>query len=87
MTQISLTTFRRNPARYFDHVTETEEPLVVTRQAGKGNFVVMAEADFRGWQETVHLLGSPKNAERLIGSLRQIQAGSTTEQELVRPSK
>jgi antitoxin YefM len=87
MTPISLTTFRRNLARYFDQVTETGEPLVVTRQAGNGNVVVMAEADFRGWQATVHLLSSPKNAERLIESLRQIRAGSSPEQELVRPTR
>jgi antitoxin YefM len=36
--------------------------LFVTRQGGKGTVVIMAEEEFAGWQETVHLLSSPKNA-------------------------
>jgi antitoxin YefM len=86
MGHVSLTDLRQNMARYFDQVTDDREPLVVTRQGGKGNVVVISEAEFQGWQETVHLLSSPKNAQRLMDSVRQIRAGTTSEHKLVTPS-
>jgi antitoxin YefM len=55
MGHISFTDLRRNMARYFDAAVANREPVVVTRQGGKGNVVIMSEAEFAGWQETVHL--------------------------------
>ena len=40
---------------------------------------------FRGWQQTVHLLSSPKNAERLMEAVRQIEAGQTQARALIVP--
>jgi antitoxin YefM len=85
MSHVSFTELRQNMARYFDQVTEDREPLVITRSGGKGNLVVMSEAEFAGWQETVHLLSSPKNAERLRASVRQMEAGGARERELIVP--
>jgi antitoxin YefM len=83
MTHVSLSELRQNIATYFDHVVEDREPLVVTRQGDKGNVVVLSEDEFAGWQETVHLLSSPKNAERLMRSIRQLRAGGARERDLV----
>jgi antitoxin YefM len=85
MSHVSLSELRQNIATYFDHVVEDREPLVVTRQGDKGNVVVLSEAEFTGWQETVHLLSSPRNATRLIRSIRQVQAGGAREHDLVAP--
>lgn len=71
MARVSLTEFRRNMAGYCDRITRDREPLVVTRSGGKGNVVMMSEAEFERWRETVHLLSSPKNAERLMASIGQ----------------
>jgi antitoxin YefM len=87
MSHVSFTDLRQNMASYFDRVTADREPLVVTRQGNNGNLVVMAEEEFAGWQETVHLLSSPKNAERLMASIRQIKAGRTRERELLEPGR
>jgi len=84
---VSLTSLRQNIAAYFDQVTDDREPLVVTRSGGKGNLVVMSEAEFAGWQETVHLLSIPKNAERIMASVRQIKAGGARERKLIAPNK
>ena len=65
MTHVSFTELRQNMASLFDRVSEDRDPLVVTRSGGKGNLVVLAEDEFAGCQETVHLLSSPKNAARL----------------------
>ena len=86
MGHVTFTELRQHMASYFDRVTEDREPLVVTR-GGKENVVVMSEAEFAGWQETVHLLSSPKNAERLVWALRQAEAGDTTEHTLISPRR
>jgi antitoxin YefM len=70
-------------ASYFDRVTDDREPLLVTRQGGKGNVVILSEADFSGWQETVRLLSSPRNAERLRASISALDAGQGQARELV----
>lgn len=85
MSHVTFTELRHRMAQYFDQVTESREPLVVTRQGGKGNVVVLSEAEFAGWQETVHLLSSPRNAERLAESVRQARAGAATERTLTEP--
>jgi antitoxin YefM len=87
MAHVSLTALRQHMSSYFDQVTKNREPLVVTRTGGKGNLVVMSEEEFAGWQETVHLLNSPRNAERLMASIRQAKAGGARERNLVTRSK
>ena len=82
MAQVSFTDLRQNMATYFDRVTDDREPLLVTRQGGKGNVVILSEEEFTGWQETVHLLSSPKNAARLLTSIRQLDAGTGQSREL-----
>jgi antitoxin YefM len=66
MRQVSDTEFRASLAGHMDEVVKSRAPLLVTRQGGKGNVVVISEEEFAGWQETVHLLSNPKNAERLL---------------------
>ena len=79
MSHVTFTELRQNMASYFDRVAEDREPLVVMRANGKSNVVVMSEEEFAGWQETVHLLSSPKNAERLLRSIRDAETGRTSE--------
>ena len=86
MTQVSYTDLRQNLSRYLDETTETHAPIVVTRQAGKGNVVMIAESEFAGLQETVHLLSSPRNAERLLRGMQQAETGQTTPHDLL-PAK
>ena len=70
MSHITYTELRQNLARYLDEDVESRAPIVVTRQGGKGNVVMLSEQEFAGWQETVHLLSNPVNAERLLRSIR-----------------
>ena len=83
MTCISQTDLRQNLARYLDEAEQTRAPVVITRRAGRGNVVLMSEAEFAGWQETVHLLSSPRNAEHLLASIAEASAGQSTEHTLV----
>ncbi len=85
MTHVSYTELRQNLSRYLDEAVEARAPVVVTRQGGKGNVVMMAEAEFAGWQETVHLLSSPRNAERLLRGVQQAEAGTMPARDLLPP--
>ncbi|MBL6458582.1 type II toxin-antitoxin system Phd/YefM family antitoxin [Belnapia sp. T6] len=75
MTQVTFTELRQNLARYLDEAVDSAAPVLVTRQGGKGNVVLMSEREFASWQETVHLLSSPRNAERLREATRSFDAG------------
>jgi len=86
MTHVTYSKLRQNLAHYLDEATESRIPIVVTRQGGKGNVVMMSEEDFSGWQEIVHLMRSPAYAERLRRSISSADAGRTEQRELV-PAK
>ena len=83
MAHISYTELRQNLARYMDEAVESRAPIVVTRQGGKGNVVILSQEEFEGWEETIHLLRSPANASRLLQSIRSAQAGQASEHDLV----
>ena len=83
MSHITYTDLRQNLAAFMDKAVEDGAPIIVTRQGGKGNVVLISEAEFAGWQETVHLLRSPANAHRLLRSIHAADAGETEEHALV----
>jgi antitoxin YefM len=87
MTHISYTELRQNLARYLDETVANRAPIVVSRQGGKEPVVFMPLSEFEGWQETVHLLSSPRNAEHLLESIRQAEAGQVEEHELIPADK
>jgi antitoxin YefM len=78
MAHVRLTEFRQNIATHFDEVIASRAPLLVTRQ-GSEAVVVMAEGEFESLQETLHLLSTPANAERLRESLDQLNKGELIE--------
>ena len=80
---VSYSEFRAKLSTHMDRVAESHAPLVVTRQSGKGNMVVLSEEDWEGWLETIHLLSSPANAVWLLESIRQADAGQVVERDLV----
>ena len=75
MSNVTYTDLRQNLSRYLDEAISTRAPILVTRQGGKGNVVMIAESEFAGWQETVHLLSSPANADRLLRGMQAADAG------------
>lgn len=78
MDVVNYSTARQNLASLMDKVTQDRSPVVVTRQ-GAEDVVIMSMSEFEGWQETVHLLSSPGNAEHLRRSIEQLDAGRTVE--------
>ena len=77
----SYSEFRQHMKSFLDAVIKTHKPLFITRKHGE-ELVVISKEDYTSMEETLYLLNSPKNAERLMESIAQLQAGNTVEQKL-----
>lgn len=67
-----------------ERVVADRTPVVITRQ--KAEAVVMVSlADWNAMEETLHLLSSPANAERLRASVRELDEGGGSTRELIEP--
>ncbi|GJD65308.1 type II toxin-antitoxin system Phd/YefM family antitoxin [Methylobacterium frigidaeris] len=84
MAHVSLTDLRQNIASHFDRVERDREELVMTRQ-GHEPLAVLPLAELNSLRETLHLLGTPANARRLLRSVAQIDAGRGTERTPTEP--
>jgi antitoxin YefM len=74
MLQTTYTNARANFAGLCDEVTENREIVVIRRR--KGSSVAMIAADeLQSLVESVHLMRSPKNAERLLSALERALKG------------
>ena len=84
MGYVTLTELRANMAKHFDKVEQDRTELVVSRQNHEP-LVIMPLAELEGLRETLHLLSSPANAERLLKSIEDANAGRMVEHELIEP--
>jgi antitoxin YefM len=76
MGHVNVTDFRQNLAAHLDEVVESRAPLFVTRGKGRGKgVVILSEDEYESMAETLHLLASPANAERLRQSVAELNAG------------
>jgi antitoxin YefM len=66
-----------------DDVCTDHSPTVITRQSGEA-VVMLSLADFNSIEETLYLLGSPKNGSRLMASFDQFKSGKARIRELDR---
>lgn len=82
MKSTSYSELRRNLASMIEGVIEDHEPVLITRDRGKPAAVLMSLEDFASYEETQYLLRSPKNAERLLESIRELEAGGGSEKSL-----
>jgi len=84
MDVLSYSDTRANLKAVMDRVVEDRAPVVITRQ--KAEAVVMVSlSDWTAMEETLHLLSSPRNAERLREAIAQLDAGEGVERDLVAP--
>jgi antitoxin YefM len=78
-TQTTYTQARANLAKLCDQVTENNDVVIITRRSG-GNVALIAADELASILETLHLLRSPKNADRLLKALREAKAGKGRKQ-------
>ena len=84
MHMLSFSDARANLKSAMDRVVADKAPLAITRQRGEG-VVMISQSEWNSIQETLYLLQSPKNAERLIEAVRGLEAGAGQEHELIEP--
>jgi antitoxin YefM len=81
MTHVPYTEFRRHLVKYMEQVCDGRAPLHVTRQNAR-SVVVLSEEEYDSIMETLHLLRSPANAQRLMRSIADADAGKLTQHEI-----
>lgn len=82
MRVVSFTEARNSLKAVLDAVVNDADTTIITRRDAE-DAVVMSLDHYNNLMETVHLLRSPANAERLNQSIAQFKAGKTTQRDLV----
>jgi antitoxin YefM len=73
----TYTEARANLAALLDRATLDRETVIITRRGGAPAALIAAD-DLESLLETVYLLRSPANAERLLAALARAKAGQGT---------
>jgi antitoxin YefM len=84
MDVVTYSEARANLKDVMDRVVADKTEVIVTRQKAEA-VVMISLAEWNSISETLHLLSSPKNAERLRESIRQMDEGKGVEHDLVEP--
>ena len=82
MDTINYSTFRSNLASVLDKVNDDHLPVLVTRQNGKPAVILSLE-DYNSYEETVYLMSSPANAQRLNQAISEVEAGNVIRHEML----
>ncbi len=80
-TSITYTNARNSLAQLIDSTEQNRQPVSITRN-GKTVAVLLAPDEYAGMEETLHLLSTPANAERIRQGLRDYEEGNLREAEL-----
>jgi len=82
MIAANYSEFRKELKDYLDSVELNNETLIIKRGSGKGAVLISLE-EYNSIMETLHLLSSKKNSQRLYESIEQMQSGNTIQSNLV----
>ncbi|HMO56470.1 MAG TPA: type II toxin-antitoxin system prevent-host-death family antitoxin [Roseiflexaceae bacterium] len=72
--QTTYTQARAQLASLLDAATKDREIIIIQRR-GEEDVALIAADELAGLLETVHLLRSPRNAERLLTALARVRSG------------
>jgi len=82
MIAANYTEFRISLKKYLDNVEENNETLIIKRGTGKGTVMISLD-EYNSIMETVHLLSSKANADRLYESIKQMKEGKVVRKDLL----
>ncbi|MBL7128076.1 MAG: type II toxin-antitoxin system prevent-host-death family antitoxin [Ignavibacteria bacterium] len=82
MIAANYTEFRTALKKYLDRVEENNETLIIKRGTGKGTVLISLD-EYNSIMETVHLLSSKSNADRLYESIQQVKDGKVVHKDLI----
>ena len=74
--------------RLYPLITEVNEDQEAIEIVSKnGTAFLVSEDEYRGWKETEYLMRSPAAAERLLSSVRNVEAGRVRGRQLLSPGQ
>ncbi|GMQ82886.1 MAG: type II toxin-antitoxin system prevent-host-death family antitoxin [Rhodothermia bacterium] len=76
--ELTYTEARANLATLWDRVIQDRKTAIIHRR-GKEDVAMLPASELSGLMETVHLLRSPKNAERLLEAIQEMEDGKGIE--------
>ena len=79
---MTYTAARQNLAKTMEQVCNDHEPVIITSKRDRA-VVMLSLEDYKSIEETAYLSRSPKNAERLINAINEIENGGGKERELI----
>jgi antitoxin YefM len=82
MIAANYTEFRTGLKKFLDDVENNNETLIIKRGTGKGT-VLLSLDEYNSIIETMHLLSSKANADRLYESIKQMKAGKIVREKLI----
>ncbi len=82
MIAANYTEFRTGLKKFLDNVENNNEILIIKRGTGKGT-VLLSLDEYNSIIETMHLLSSKANADRLYESISQMKAGKIVREKLI----
>ena len=82
MNAITYTEARANLANTITRVCDDHDPVIITKKSDKSVVMISLE-DYESMEETAYLLRSPKNAQRLLESIRELESGNGIDRELI----
>lgn len=82
MRAANFTEFRTKLKQYLDDVEKNNETLIIKRGTGHGAVLISLD-EFNSIIETMHLLSSKANADRLYESMHQMKTGKYIHKELI----
>jgi antitoxin YefM len=77
----TFTATRKNLASTMDFIVSNHTPVTITRQ-NKEPVVMISLEDYRSMQETVYLMQSASNTNRLNQAIEQLESGKGNQREL-----
>jgi antitoxin YefM len=81
--KLSKSDFINNIDNELDFIrNNNSNQIIIKRPKGKGNIVILSEAEFNSMQETLYLLTNKKNREHLLKSIQQLKDGKTVKVKL-----
>ena len=82
MLAANYSEFRGDLKKFLDNVELNNEVLIIKRGKGKGTVLISLD-EYNSLMETVHLLSSKANADRLYESMKQMKEGKTISKDLI----
>ena len=82
MIAANYTEFRTRLKKFLDNVEDNNETLIIKRGAGKGTVLISLD-EYNSIMETLHLLNSKANADRLYESIDQMKKGKVVRRRLI----